>query len=217
MDDQARRAPKKTDHTMIEAFGKRWGSHSSFKVGAVDRSGFPTFTINHFNGPVTYSAEGFLDRNLDSLNPDFVSLLRGNTTSYEAAAGGEGSGSSNPFVRGLFSGKQLQRGCTHVMRRPLLRHNSPSSPCVIPRLDGRAVRRAPTLGDVEEKERDDDDTAPTTLNNSSPCVAGGFRSALNTLFETLEETQNVVCLLCEPERLAAGESARGSLGQGTDP
>ena len=39
MDDQARRAPKKTDHAMVEAFGKRWGNHSPFKVGSVDRSG----------------------------------------------------------------------------------------------------------------------------------------------------------------------------------
>jgi chitin synthase len=60
MDDQARRAPKKTDHTMVEAFGKRWGNHS-FKVGSVDRPGFPTFTVNHFNGPAAYSAKGFLD------------------------------------------------------------------------------------------------------------------------------------------------------------
>ena len=42
---------------------------------------------------------------------------------------------------------------------------------------------------MEKKERDDDDATPTTLNNSSPCVAGEFRSALETLFETLEETQ----------------------------
>jgi chitin synthase len=75
MDDQAQRTLKKTDLTMVKAFGKRWGNHSSFKVGSVHRSGFPTFTINHFNGPVTYSAEGFLNRNLDSLSPDFVSLL----------------------------------------------------------------------------------------------------------------------------------------------
>ena len=39
MDDQAQRTPK-TDHTMVEAFGKRWGNHPSFKVGSVDRSGF---------------------------------------------------------------------------------------------------------------------------------------------------------------------------------
>jgi hypothetical protein len=38
-------------------------------------------------------------------------------------------------------------------------------------------KRAPTLGDIEEKKRDDDDVAPTTLNSSSPCVAGKFQSA----------------------------------------
>jgi hypothetical protein len=73
----------------------------------VHRLGFPTFTINHFNGPVTYSAEGFLNRNLDSLSPDFVFLLQGNTTGYKATAGGEGTDSINPFVRGLFSGKEI--------------------------------------------------------------------------------------------------------------
>ena len=33
MDDQARCTPKKTDHMMVKAFGKRWGNHSFFKVG----------------------------------------------------------------------------------------------------------------------------------------------------------------------------------------
>ena len=42
MDEQARREPRKTN-----AITKRWGNHSSFKSGGVDRSGFPTFTINH--------------------------------------------------------------------------------------------------------------------------------------------------------------------------
>ena len=66
VDDQARRQPKKTDHTMVKAFQKRWENHSSFKAGAVERSGFPSFTVNHFNNPVTYSSEGFLDQNLDA-------------------------------------------------------------------------------------------------------------------------------------------------------
>ena len=39
--NQARRSHKRTDHMMVEAFGKRWGYHSSFKVGAIDRSGYP--------------------------------------------------------------------------------------------------------------------------------------------------------------------------------
>ena len=32
-----------------------------------DRSGFPTFTVSYYNGAVTFSAEGFLDRNLDAI------------------------------------------------------------------------------------------------------------------------------------------------------
>jgi chitin synthase len=100
---------------MVKAFGKRWGNHSSFKVGSVHRSGFPTFTINHFNGPVTYSAEGFLNRNLDSLSPDFVSLLRGNTTGYKATAGGEVLIPSIRLSTDCFWAKQLQRRFIHVM------------------------------------------------------------------------------------------------------
>ena len=45
MDDQARRSHKKTDHSTVEAFGKRWSNHSLFEVGAIDRSGFPTFML----------------------------------------------------------------------------------------------------------------------------------------------------------------------------
>ncbi|KAF8447874.1 P-loop containing nucleoside triphosphate hydrolase protein [Boletus edulis BED1] len=82
-----------------------WGNHSSFKVGPVDRSGSPTFTVNHFNGPVSYSSEGFLKRNLDSLNPNFVSLLCSSLAG--ASDGAEGVGSANPFVKGLFSAKAI--------------------------------------------------------------------------------------------------------------
>ncbi|KAH9924910.1 uncharacterized protein B0H18DRAFT_872558, partial [Fomitopsis serialis] len=105
MDDQAPRMPKKSSHTMVEAFTKWWGNHSSFKAGSIDRTGFPTFTVNHFTGPVTYSSENFLECNLEALNPDFVSLLRGTSTSEGPSA--DGSGSSNPFVRSLYSGKAI--------------------------------------------------------------------------------------------------------------
>jgi len=43
--------------------------------------------------------------NLDALNPDFVSLLRG--VAGTASDGAEGAGSMNPFVKGLFSGKAI--------------------------------------------------------------------------------------------------------------
>ncbi|KAJ7432047.1 P-loop containing nucleoside triphosphate hydrolase protein [Mycena galericulata] len=81
MDDQVRRAPKKMDRSMMETFAKRWGNHSSFKTSA----GTLGITISHFSGPVTFSAEGFLARNLDALNPDFVSLLHAES---DASTGG---------------------------------------------------------------------------------------------------------------------------------
>jgi chitin synthase len=67
--------------------------------------GIPDIHRHYFNGPATYSSEEILDRNLDSLNPDFVSLLRGSIAG--AADGAEGAGSINPFVKGLFSGKVI--------------------------------------------------------------------------------------------------------------
>ena len=76
--------------------------------------------VNHFNEPVTYSSDRFLERNPDALNLDFMGLLGGASTSAStsaptSAAGVgpgmtdalEGAGSINPFVRALFSGKAI--------------------------------------------------------------------------------------------------------------
>ncbi|CAO3686731.1 unnamed protein product [Rhizopus stolonifer] len=47
------------------------------------------FGIKHFNGPVDYSVDKFLESNLDEVPPDFISLLKDN--------------SSNEFVSSLFN------------------------------------------------------------------------------------------------------------------
>jgi chitin synthase len=192
MDDQARRQPKKTDHTMVEAFGKRWGSHASFKVGATDRSGFPTFTVNHFTGPVTYSSESFLERNTDALNPDFVSLLRGSATSADgmATAGPETIGSNNPFVKGLFSAKAIATQAHPRNEDTIVAAQQPVKPMRAPSTRrNKSVRRKLIAGatpetPIEEEGFEDTATAPTGIR----CVAGEFRSAIDTLFETLDVT-----------------------------
>ena len=202
---------------MVKAFGKRWANHSSFKVGSVDRSGFPTFTINHFNGPVTYLSEGFLKRNLDALNPDFVSLLRGSTLGADASLVVEGSGSNNPFVRGLFSGKAIATQMHLRNEDTIVAAQQPVKPMRVPSTTRQKniVRRAPNLGDVEEKNRDDDEAAPTALNGSSPCVASKFRSALDTLFKTLEEMQSwyVFCVNLNDSQLPNQLEGRSVKGQ----
>ena len=52
-----------------------------------------------------------------------------------------------------------------------------------------SVPPAPTLGDIDEKERENEEANTPTPAGGTPCIAGEFRSALDTLFETLEETQ----------------------------
>ena len=214
MDDQARRQPKKTDQTMVEAFSKRWGNHSSFKTGTIDRSGFPTFTVSHFNGPVTYSSEGFLDRNLDAINPDFVSLLRG-------ADGFEGSGSNNPFVKGLFSAKAIAIQAHPRNEDTIVAAQQAVKPMRAPSTRRKnGLKRMPTVKenvDVEEKDRDDDDALGPLghITSNSPCVAGEFKAALDTLFETIDETQPwyVFCINPNDSQLPNQLEGRSVKGQ----
>ena len=147
---------------------------SSFKLQGTDCSGYPTFTFNYFNGPVNCSSEGFLDRNIDS-QTGFMSLLHSSIVG--AADGAAGAGSIKSFVKGPFSGKPLRP--KHIPRTstPLFLRSSLSSQCAPHRrlirglssgCQGSAIK--PFLG-------------PTA------CVAGEFRAALDTFFETLSETQ----------------------------
>lgn len=215
MDDQAMRSAKKTDHTMVEAFAKRWGQHSSFKLGNQDRQGFPTFTVNHYNGPVTYSSDGFLEKNAHSLNPDFVSLLRG--TNPNAPDGAEGSGSVNPFVRGLYSSSAIATQNHPRNEETIVAAAQPVKPMRAPstRRKGGTIRRKNTLGDIAEKGGDDDDPGESSSNASNTCVAGTFRSALDTLYETLEETQTwfVFCVNPNDSQLPNQIEGRSVKGQ----
>ncbi|KAI6023520.1 P-loop containing nucleoside triphosphate hydrolase protein [Pisolithus microcarpus] len=173
---------------MVEAFAKRSGNHSSFKLGGgLDRSGFLTFTICLFNGPVTYSSEAFLERNLDALNSDFVALLRGTAVGTGVADGGEGAGSINPFVQG-------RKNTVHRMPH-----------------DNTATGTAPT---ITEEEREDEDVA-APQNTGTPCVAGKFCAALDTLFDTLGDTQNwfVFCINPNDSQLPNQLEERSVKGQ----
>lgn len=105
MDDQACQSHKKTDNIMVKAFDKCWENQSSFKVRIINHAGHPMFTVNHFNEPMMYSFESFLECKLDSLNPNFISLLYSSLIS--SSDGAEGVGSANPFVKGLFSSKAI--------------------------------------------------------------------------------------------------------------
>ncbi|KAG8798072.1 hypothetical protein FRC16_008063 [Serendipita sp. 398] len=191
MDDQARRAPKKTEHTMLEAFSKRWANHASYKTGGTDRTGFPTFTISHYNGPVTYSSESWLEKNGDALNPDFVSLLRGSNV----AAASEQQGSSNPFMQDLFSAQAIATQAHPRNQETIVAAKQPVKPMRAPSTKRKqTIRRANT-----QKRKGADQTIPEEDEDSPneiKCVAGEFNASLNLLLETLDETESwfVFCI-----------------------
>jgi len=97
MSSQSRQTQRKTDTTMLEAFSKQYPRHDSLTI-ARNMNSHPSFTIQHFLAPVTYTVEGWLEQNVDNLSSDFVTLFRG----------GPGIAPSvNPFVQGLFTDKAL--------------------------------------------------------------------------------------------------------------
>ncbi|KIK16151.1 hypothetical protein PISMIDRAFT_16019 [Pisolithus microcarpus 441] len=203
MDDQARWSHKKTDHTMVEAFAKRSGNHSSFKLGGgLDRSGFLTFTICLFNGPVTYSSEVFLEHNLDALNSDFVALLRGTAVGTGIADGGEGAGSINPFVQVAAQQPVKPMQVPSTGQKNTI-HCMPH--------DTTTTSTAPTI--TEEERKDKDIAVPQ--NTGTPCIMGKFCTALDTLFDTLGDTQNwfVFCINPNDSQLLNQLKERSVKGQ----
>ncbi|PWN53277.1 putative chitin synthase 8 [Violaceomyces palustris] len=209
IDDQSRRMPKKTDHTMVEAFGKRWGNHPSFKVGPADRNGFSSFTISHFNGAVTYTSENLLEKNTEAISPDFVSLLKGHTS--EKDKGGPdfsaASGSTIPFVRSIFDTKALNTQSHPKSEQTIVAAQQSVRPMRAPstRRPNRSgtIKRAGTIKRGNEEEDSDEDVGEDSnvasgmkRNAGMRCVAGEFRSALDLLFETLDETKAwfVICI-----------------------
>ncbi|KAJ7164534.1 glycosyltransferase family 2 protein [Mycena filopes] len=214
MDDQARRAPKKTDATMVEAFAKRWGNHSSFKSQAGPS---PSFTISHFNGPVTYAADGFLARNLDALNPDFVSLLRG-----EGEGIASSSGSNNPFVKSLFSARAIATQAHPRNEDTIVAAQQPVKPMRAPSTRRKGTIRRPVSaamplspGGVNADIPEEDEAGPTPANAGAGAVAGEFRAALDTLFATLSETQpwHVFCINPNESQLPNQLEGRSVKGQ----
>ncbi|KAF9176537.1 hypothetical protein BGZ51_000390, partial [Haplosporangium sp. Z 767] len=97
MSSQSRHISRKTDITMLEAFSRQYPRHDSLTVTR-NMNSYPSFTIQHFLAPVTYTVNGWLEQNVDNLSSDFVTLFRG----------GPGAAPSvNPFIQGLFTDKAL--------------------------------------------------------------------------------------------------------------
>ncbi|RCI02456.1 hypothetical protein CU098_010499, partial [Rhizopus stolonifer] len=109
---------------------RAYGSHPSFA-----KSGHAyAFGINHFSGSVHYTVESFLEKNLDDLSPDFVSLLRDNST--------------NSFVSALFEGTAMATESHPKDDRTIVKAQLSSKPT-----------RAPSMKRTNKRRNNNDATA----------------------------------------------------------
>ncbi|WRT65066.1 uncharacterized protein IL334_002008 [Kwoniella shivajii] len=188
MDDQARK--KRNETQFLEAMGKRYTGHASFSLATTSRSGGSSFTINHYDGQITYSTENFLERDANETSADILRLLRGNTTGSQAVT--EHQGSNNPFIKSLFSSKSIATQSHPRNDDEIVAVQQPVRPMRAPSTRRRKGRPLKAVTENEEEGEDDEvgggndgGTAGKSLN----CIAGQHWSALDTLLQTFDQAQ----------------------------
>ncbi|KAI8368723.1 chitin synthase-domain-containing protein [Blakeslea trispora] len=131
-----------------------------------------SFTIQHFAGPVTYSAEELAQRSSEKVRADFVSLLgsKGPINDYE--------GSSNSLIRKMFSQKFLSS------------LNTPETNVTVP------PKSAEPKSESSKTEPEITESLPSPNESVPVNKFSQFKLDIGRLFETLATTKNwfVLCL-----------------------
>ncbi|CAM9224876.1 unnamed protein product [Chrysoparadoxa australica] len=73
--------PQASDQKLAGNLYKHLASHSRFKAGGNLKVDFK-FMINHYAGDITYSTEGFLEKNRDLLHQEGIDLLKSSTKPF---------------------------------------------------------------------------------------------------------------------------------------
>ena len=214
IDDHA--SKKRTEAALLETLGKRFTGHASFSLGSAERSGSASFTINHYSGPVTYSAENFLERDANETSADILRLLRGNVGSTSVA---ESEGSNNPFIKSLFSNKSIATQADPRNDETIVAAQQPVRPMRAP---STRRKRAPTRMRTLTEEGDDEESDLVGGGNDAAvagkelqCVAGQHASALSTLLSTFDQAQPwfAFCLRPNDSQIAAQIETRSIKAQ----
>ncbi|CAO3597269.1 unnamed protein product [Absidia cylindrospora] len=176
------------DTSMMDSFIKYNGTHDSFSTRSADAS-TPLFSIRHFDGQVTYNPQGFVDRNKDVLNPDFVTLIRG---------GADVPASYNTFILDLFASKNINTEYHPKESDAIVNAQQSNKPTRLPSMR-RSKSTRKSKGMATDDGGDDDDNAITTKGNeqtASSTALSQLNSSLNDLSNMLDETMPwfVFCL-----------------------
>lgn len=186
MDDHARK--RKTDSSMVDAMGKRHAGHASFALDPAGAHGERSFTINHYSGPVSYTAENFLEQNANETSADVMRLLRGESATTRSSS--EYEGSNNPFIKSLFSSKAIATRLHPRNDNTIVAVQQSVKPMRAP---STRRKRAPALQAIHEDSAVDAESVGGGNDESGvgqiQCIAGQHWSALTTLLDTFEHAQ----------------------------
>nr|ODN91163.1 chitin synthase [Cryptococcus depauperatus CBS 7841] len=215
MDDLSQK--KKTESNLLDALGKRFGTHPSISLSSSQGwKSSNSFTINHYNGPVTYSTANFLEKNANETSTDIVQLLRGNVTQHVhlSSEAVEAHGSSNPFIKGLFSMKNIATQSHPRSDSTIVAAQQPVRPVRAPSMRKRKDRPLVT---ISEKEEDNviGGNEESYADKELRCIAGQHLSAIQSLLQSFEQTQlwYIFCICPNDSQLPSQVDLRSVKGQ----
>ena len=92
--------PQANDQSLLKKLDNNLRSHAHFvaKMGTGGRGKSGSFVVKHFAGDVTYSVNGFLDKNKDTLYGDLINLMAGSNDTFIAELFPDQSTKKRPFV-----------------------------------------------------------------------------------------------------------------------
>ncbi|KAI8078790.1 chitin synthase-domain-containing protein [Halteromyces radiatus] len=170
------------DANMLDSFIKYNGTHDSFSTRSAD-SGTLLFSVRHFDGQVTYNPKGFIERNKDVLNPDFVTLIRG---------GGDVPASYNSFIVDLFS-KNVSTESHPNESEAIMNAQQSNKPTRLPSMRrSKSTRKSKNIDDNDEKNNNKEQETTKKVS----MVLAQLHSSLDDLSNMLDETMPwfVFCL-----------------------
>ena len=160
-----------TNANFLANIQRLYGAHPSFAKSQHAYS----FGINHFSGTVHYTVEFFLEKNLDDLSPDFVSLLRDNTT--------------NSFVSNLFESTAMATESHPKDDRTIVKAQLTSKPTRAPSMKKSSKRRELAEDEDIGKQKAIKDAEEAYQNMHVTTVMDQLYMTLRDLFLTVAETR----------------------------
>lgn len=179
-------ASRGTDKNMLDTFYKYNAGHDSFAIKTSD-TGARLFAIQHYTGQVSYNPAGFIERNKDVLNVDFVSLFRGNEDTPE---------SYNSFIVGLFADKSIRTEAHPKQSDAIMNAQQSNQPTRTPSMRRSKSTRRNNKQNAASAEEEPNEAIKKKADHGVSMVLSQLRASLNDLLMTLDETSPwfVFCL-----------------------